>query len=77
MNELIERLQERAGLSREQAEKAANVVAGFLEERVSGEQLQALAGKLPGLGGFADKIPDDAGAQLGGTLRGFLGKKDD
>ena len=77
MNELLERLKAQAGLSHEQAEKAVNVVAGFLEERVSGDQLQSLASHLPGLGGFANKIPDDAGDKLGGALRGFLGKKDE
>jgi uncharacterized protein (DUF2267 family) len=77
MNELLERLKSQAGLSHEQAEKAVNVVAGFLEERVSGEQLQSLASHLPGLSGFANKIPDNAGDQLGGALRGFLSKKDD
>jgi uncharacterized protein (DUF2267 family) len=77
MNELLERLKSQAGLSHEQAEKAVNVVAGFLEERVSGEQLQSLASHLPGLSGFSDKIPADAGDKLGGALRGFLSKKDD
>ena len=76
MNELIEKLQSKAGLSREQAEKAANVVAEFLENKVSGEQLQQIAGRIPGLGTHADKIPDDVGDRLGGLARGLFDKKD-
>ena len=76
MQELIERLQSRAGLSPEQAQKAANVFAEFLETHASSEQLQDLAGRIPGLGAHADKIPDDAAERLGGLARGLFNKRD-
>jgi hypothetical protein len=76
VNELIERLQSKAGLSPEQAQKAAGVVAEFLETRLDSDQLQAFAAKVPGLGQFADRIPDNVGDQLGGMARGLFGKKD-
>ena len=76
MNELIERLQSMAGLSQEQAQKAAGVVAEFLENKLDADQLQAFAARVPGLGQFSDKIPDNIGDQLGGMARGLFGKKD-
>lgn len=76
MNELIEKLKSQAGLSQEQAQKAADVVADFLENKMTGEQLQSLASHIPGLGKFSDKIPDDAGDKLGGMARGLFGKKE-
>lgn len=76
MDELIEKLQSQAGLSPEQAQKAAGVVAEFLETKISGDQLQSLAAHVPGLSQYSDKIPADAGKKLGGMLRGFRDKKD-
>jgi hypothetical protein len=76
VDELIQRLQEKAGLSPEQAQKAAGVVAEFLETKVSGEQLQAIAGNIPGLGAYADRIPDNIGETLGGAARNLFGKRD-
>ena len=75
MDELIKRLQERAGLSEEQARQAATVVADFMQEHLSGDQLQQIAGQIPGLGRFAGNLPDNAGEQLGGFLRRFGGQK--
>lgn len=76
MDDLIQQLQAKAGLSPEQAQKAAGVVADFLENKVDAEQLQAIAGRIPGLGGHADKIPDNIGDTLGGAARNLFGKKD-
>jgi hypothetical protein len=76
MNELLEQLQAKAGLSPEQAQKAVTVVAEFLETKVSGEQLQSIASMIPGLGAHADKIPDAVGSRLGGMARGLFDKKD-
>lgn len=73
MDELIEQLKSRAGLSDEQAEKAAGVVADFLENKLSGDQIQAVAGQIPGLGQFASNLPDDIGPTLGGRIRGMFG----
>ncbi|MEX1158610.1 MAG: hypothetical protein WEC79_06755 [Thermomicrobiales bacterium] len=76
MDDLIQQLQSKAGLSSDQAQKAANVVAEFLENKVDADQLQAIAGRIPGLGAHADKIPDNIGDTLGGAARGLFGKKD-
>jgi hypothetical protein len=76
MDDLIQQLQAKAGLSPDQAQKAAGVVAEFLENKVDAEQLQAIAGKIPGLGAHADKIPDNIGDTLGGAARSLFGKKD-
>lgn len=76
MDDLIQQLQAKAGLSPDQAKKAASVVAEFLENKVDADQLQAIAGKIPGLGAYADKIPDNIGDTLGGAARGLFGKKE-
>jgi hypothetical protein len=74
MNELVQRLMERAHLSREQAEKAADVMADFLREHASGAQLQGLMGRIPGLGAHADKVPDDLGNRAADFLGGMFKK---
>jgi hypothetical protein len=76
MNELVQRLMDRANLSQEQAEKAANVVADFLREHATGEQLQGLAGRIPGLSQHADKIPGDIGNKAADFVGGFFSKKE-
>ena len=77
MSDLVERLQQQAGLSPEQASKAIQVFAEFMENRVSDEQLREIAGQVPGLGKFADKLPSDLGDTLGGAARGLLRKRGD
>ncbi len=74
MDQLIQQLQERAGLSSDQAQQAVNVFTEFLSKNMSDEQLQSFAQKVPGIGQFADKIPGGAAEKLGGMLGGF-GKK--
>jgi len=74
MDDLFQQLKDKAGLSDEQAQKALGVFSGFLSSNMSDDQLQAFAQKVPGLGQFADKIPDGLGGKLGGMLGGF-GKK--
>lgn len=76
MDDLLKQLQDKAGLSPEQAQKATTVVAEFLENNVDADQLRALAGNIPGFGSHADKIPDDIGDTLGNAARGLFGKKD-
>jgi hypothetical protein len=44
---------------------------------MSDEQLREIAGKIPGLGQFSDKIPENIGDTLGGAARGFLRKRGD
>ncbi len=74
MNELVQRLMERAHLSQEQAEKAAGVVGDFLREHASGDQLHSLLGTIPGLGQHADKVPDDLGNRAADFLGGLFKK---
>lgn len=76
MDDLIQQLQTKAGLSPEQAQKAATVVAEFLENNVDADQLRSIAGQIPGLGAHADKIPDNIGDTLGSAARNLFGKKD-
>lgn len=76
MDDLIQQLQAKAGLSPEQAQKAAGVVADFLQKNVDADQLRAIAGNVPGLGAYAGKIPDDIGDSLADRARGLFGKKD-
>jgi hypothetical protein len=74
VNELVHRLMERANLSEEQAQKAAGVVADFLREHATGDQLRGLLGNVPGLGQHADKIPDDVGSRAADLLGEFFRK---
>jgi len=76
LDELLERLQARAGLSREQAQKAVDVFADFMENKMTDEQLREFAGKVPGLGRFSEKLPENLGDKLGGAARGLFRKKD-
>jgi hypothetical protein len=77
VNELVQRLMDRANLSQEQAEKAATVVADFLREHASGDQLQGLVSRIPGLGQHADKIPADLGTRAADFVGGFFPKKEE
>lgn len=76
MEDLMAQLQAKAGLSKEQSQKAVEVVADFLQNKVSADQLRDIASKIPGLGGQADNIPDDIGDTLADKARGLFGKKD-
>ncbi len=75
MQDLLKMLQDKAGLSPEQAEKASGVVAEFLSTRVSGDMLRNLSESVPGLAQFSDKIPDNIGEQLGSQLKGFMNRE--
>ncbi|HEX5165005.1 MAG TPA: hypothetical protein VFV93_06380 [Thermomicrobiales bacterium] len=76
MDDLVQQLQVKAGLSPEQAQKAAGVVADFLSNNVDADQLRSIAGNIPGLSNYSDKIPDNIGDTLGNAARGLFGKKD-
>jgi uncharacterized protein (DUF2267 family) len=74
LDDLIQDLQAKAGLSPEQAQKAVAVVAEFLENKVSDEQLRSIAGQIPGLSQYSSKLPNDLGDKLGGMARGLMGR---
>jgi hypothetical protein len=74
MEELINQLKSRAGLSDEQAQKATSVFTDFLANHMSGEQIQGIVEKIPGLSAYSDKIPSDLGSKLGDAAKGFLNR---
>ncbi len=76
MDQLIQQLQQRAGLSDEQAQKAVAVFTEFLSSHMTDDQLKSFAQQVPGIGQFADKLPEGAAEKLGGMLRGFGHKPD-
>lgn len=75
MDQLLQQLQDKAGLSPEQAQKAISVFTDFLASNASDEQLRALAEKIPGLGQFSDKIPSGLGEKLSDAAGGLFKKR--
>lgn len=71
MDELMQQLQQRAGLTQDQAQKAAGIFTEFLGSHLSDQEMQSFASKVPGIGQFADKLPKGTAEKLGGMLRGF------
>jgi hypothetical protein len=67
MNELIQKIVERTGISQDQAQKAVETVAGFLKERLPGP----IAGHLDSVLGHSDSAQ---GGSLGDAAKG-LGSK--
>ncbi|HMM40863.1 MAG TPA: hypothetical protein PKA95_03085 [Thermomicrobiales bacterium] len=76
MDQLLQQLQEKAGLSAEQAQKAVGIFTDFLADNASDEQIRGLAEKIPGLGQFSDKIPSGLGGKLSDAAGGLFKKKD-
>jgi ABC-type cobalamin transport system ATPase subunit len=71
MDELMQQLQQRAGLSQDQAQKATAIFTEFLSNHLSDQEMQSFASKVPGIGQFADKLPKGTAEKLSGMLRGF------
>lgn len=76
MDQLLQQLQEKAGLSADQANKAVSVFTEFLANNASDEQLRSLAEKIPGLGQFSDKIPSGIGDKISDAAGGLFKKRD-
>lgn len=74
MEQLIAQLKEKAGLSQDQAEKASGVLADFVADNVSDDQVQAIAAKIPGIGQFLDKTPSNVGDSLGGFALNMMNR---
>ena len=74
MDKLLELVQEKAGISAEQAQKAIEAVMGFMKDKLPGplaSQLEKFVG-----GGDGDGGDDEGGGMLGGLtdkLGGLLG----
>lgn len=76
MDQLLQQLQDKAGLSPEQAQKVMKIFTEFLANNASDEQLRALAEKVPGLGQFSDKIPPGLSNKLSDAAGGLFKKRD-
>jgi hypothetical protein len=73
MNEVIQRLVDKAGLSEEQATNAVNLVVQFLDEHLPGpvaSQIDSLMSGA-GTGGMADKL-----GGIGASIGGMFGKRE-
>ena len=72
MDKLLELVQEKAGISADQAQKAIDAVVGFLKDKLPGplgDQVAKFAGGGGGDddgGGMLDGIGDKLGGMLGG-----------
>ena len=73
MNELIQKVSERAGISEDQAQKAVETVVGFLKERLPAP----IAGQVDNVlnSSAASGLADRAGDMLGGLGGIFGGNK--
>ncbi|MGZ3237350.1 MAG: hypothetical protein ACXU8A_08235 [Burkholderiaceae bacterium] len=73
MNELIQRLIDKTGLSEDQATTAVNTVVQFLKEKLPAPLASQLDNFMDGSGnpGMADKL-----SSVGASLGGLFGKKD-
>jgi hypothetical protein len=71
MNEIIQRLVEKVGLSEEQATSAVNMVVQFLDERLPGPVASQIDSLMSGSGGIADKL-----GGMGAGLGGMFGKRE-
>jgi uncharacterized protein (DUF2267 family) len=80
MDELIQQVSQRTGLSEEKAREAVQTVLGFLKDRLPSSLAGQLDSVLDGAGGTiasaGGAIADQAGDVLGG-LGGMLGGKKD
>lgn len=74
MDQLIQQLQQRVGLSEDQARQAVGVFTEFLSTHMTDDQMKSIAEQVPGIGQFADRLPEGTMDKLGGMMRGF-GKK--
>jgi len=69
MEELIKRIQEKTGISEEQARSAVNTVSGFLKEKLPSPIAGQVDNVLSGAGGISDKL-GDAASKIGGMFGG-------
>jgi uncharacterized protein (DUF2267 family) len=80
MDELIQQVSQRTGISEDKAREAVQTVLGFLKERLPSSLAGQVDSVLDGAGGTianaGGAIADQAGEMLGG-LGGMLGGKKD
>jgi hypothetical protein len=73
MNELIQRLTDKAGLSQEQAASAMQIVLGLVKEKLPAPVAMQVESILTG-GAEGGTAPGGIGGALGGALGGMFGK---
>lgn len=76
LDELVNRVAERTGLSQEQARTAAETVIGFLKERLPTPVAGALDGAVQGGENSPSGMTDQAGGMLGNLGGMFGGNKE-
>jgi hypothetical protein len=76
LDELVNRVAERTGLSQEQARTAAETVIGFLKERLPAPVAGALDGAVKGGETGSGGMMDQAGGMLGNLGGMFGGNKE-
>jgi hypothetical protein len=76
LDELVNRVAERTGLSEEQARTAAETVIGFLKERLPAPVAGALDGAVQGGETGSGGMMDQAGGMLGNLGGMFGGNKE-
>jgi hypothetical protein len=76
LDELVNRVAERTGLSQEQARTAAETVIGFLKERLPAPVAGALDGAVQGGETGSSGMMDQAGGMLGNLGGMFGGNKE-
>jgi len=73
MNELIERLMAKTGISHPQAEKAIAIILDFLQKEGPQDQVQALIDKLPGASDAIAAMQAAGGSGFFGGMGGLMG----
>lgn len=71
MDELVNQVAQRTGLSQDQARQAADAVLGFLKDKLPAPIASQIDGLLSGQGGQAN--PGDIAGQAGQALGGLGG----
>ncbi len=76
MNEIVQLLQEKAGLSQEQAQSVVQLLASHLQSRIP-ESMQGLVMPLLGVGAAGDGQTAESGglSSLLGSVAGMFGNK--
>lgn len=69
MNELIQQITQRTGISESQAQQAVQIVGNFLKQRLPGPAAQQVENFISGQGGMGGTM-GQAGQNLGGMFGG-------
>jgi hypothetical protein len=67
MNELINQLTQRTGISQQQAQQCVQIVANFLKQRLPGPAATQLDNFISGQGGSMGQAGQNVGGMFGGS----------